>query len=289
MNRTAEVKPAPPLLLQDGLYSIIQTALNEDIGSGDVTTDNIIDEYSHSQAIWKAKQEGIIAGLFIGEKVFKQLDDNITWIPQVDDSQYVKSGDILVKFKGSTRALLTAERTALNFVQRVSGIATKTNCYTKQLIGTHTKILDTRKTLPGFRALDKYAVKMGGGSNHRFGLYDMALIKENHITAAGGIINAVEAIRKSDANVTIEVEATTLGEVQLALNAGADMIMFDNMSNEVMKQAVKLIAGKAKTEASGNITLGRLQEIAATGVDFISAGALTHSVEAFDISQMILK
>lgn len=287
MNSAVEVKPATAPIPSDSLHSLIQTALKEDIGSGDVTTESIVLENAQSNASWQAKQDGIIAGLLIGEKVFKQLDYNVKWIPQVIEGQLVKKGDILVTIEGLTRALLTGERTALNFVQRMSGIATKTAEYAKQLEGTNTRILDTRKTLPGFRVLDKYAVKTGGGENHRMGLFDMALIKENHITAAGSITSAIESVHALHADVQIEVETTAIDEVKEALNAGADMIMLDNMSNEVMKQAVKLIDGKAKTEASGNITFSRLKEVAGCGVDFISAGSLTHSVEAFDISQII--
>lgn len=287
MNNNNVTKPPASPPIPEYLDSLISRALKEDINSGDITTNSIVGEDSKSRAIWKAKQNGVIAGLFIGKKVFQSLESDINWQLQVEEGQRVKSGDTLLTIEGSTRALLTGERTALNFVQRLCGIATQTAEYVKKLDGTDTLILDTRKTAPGFRVLDKYAVKTGGGENHRMGLYDMALIKENHISAAGGITNAVEAIRALDDEIQIEVEITNLEQIEEALDAGSDMIMLDNMSNEAMKSAVKFIGGKAKTEASGNITLNRLKEIAETGVDYISAGALTHSVKAFDISQTI--
>lgn len=267
---------------------IIQSALQEDIGREDITTNSIIPETKNGRAVWRAKQDGVIAGLFIGEKVFHSIDNNIKCIRQAQEGQTVNVGDTLVEIKGSARALLTGERTALNFVQRLSGIATKTARFVKQLEGTKTQILDTRKTLPGFRRLDKYAVRTGGGKNHRMGLFDMALIKENHITAAGSIAGAVESVRGSNSTVKIEVETTTLNEVQEALSAGADMIMLDNMTTDEMTCAVNIVDRQALTEASGNITLNRLAAVAECGVDYISAGALTHSIKAFDISQTIV-
>lgn len=282
-------KKSPPSLdlPHKQIDGLVAASLTEDIYQGDVTTESIIPETMRSSAIWRAKQNGTIAGLFMGEKVFRALDKNIGWHPQVDESQTVQKGDILVKIEGNTRALLSGERTALNFVQRMSGIATKTARFAKQLKNSQTQILDTRKTLPGFRALDKYAVRTGGGKNHRMGLFDMALIKENHITAAGSITKAVRQVQSSNHSVRIEVETTSLDEVKEAVTAGADMILLDNMSNKKMVQAVNLVDGQAKTEASGNVTFNRLEEIAQCGVDFISSGALTHSVKAFDISQII--
>jgi len=194
----------------------------------------------------------------------------------------------MVEFEGTYRALLTGERTALNFLQRMSGIATMSAKYADAVKDFKAVILDTRKTLPGFRMLDKYAVKTGGASNHRIGLYDMAMIKDNHIEVAGGITKAVNAVRSNiKPGIQIEVETTTLAQVQEAIDAGADIIMLDNMNTETMKKGVELIAGRAKVEASGNMTLERLREVAATGVDFISIGALTHSVSALDISQRL--
>ncbi len=287
MNSTVKTLQAGLPLPGKNIDSLIQTALVEDIGRGDVTTDSIIPETMQNRAIWRAKQDGVIAGLFMGEKVFRSLNSTIKWQSRVDEGRAVKKGTVLATIEGQTRALLTGERTALNFVQRMCGIATKTTKFAKRLEGTNTRILDTRKTLPGFRMLDKYAVKAGGGENHRMGLFDMALIKENHITAAGSILKALECIQEANNDVKIEVEAINLQQVKEALKARADMIMFDNMSNEEMEKAVALINGQAKTEASGNITLERFEEVAECGVDYISVGALTHSVEAFDISQII--
>lgn len=268
---------------------LIELAINEDIKGGDVTTDNLISEGLNKKAIMVAKAEGIIAGLPVAEIVFKKLDSNIKWIPKKKEGDKVQAGEIIVEFSGSYRALLTGERTALNFLQRMCGIATISNKYAQEIKDFNTKILDTRKTLPGFRLLDKYAVRTGGASNHRVGLYDMVMIKDNHIQVAGSITNAVNSIRKKiSPEIKIEVETTTIEQVEEALHAGADIIMLDNMNIKDIKKAVTLINGKAKIEASGNITLQRLKEIASTGVDFISSGALTHSVKALDISQKII-
>jgi nicotinate-nucleotide pyrophosphorylase (carboxylating) len=216
------------------------------------------------------------------------LDADLVWKPKVEEGDKIKKGDVLVEFEGSYRALLTGERTALNFLQRLSGIATMSAKYADAVKEFPTKILDTRKTLPGFNKLDKYAVKTGGGTNHRHGLHDMAMIKDNHIEVAGGITAAVKAVRsKIEPGIKIEVETTTLAQVQEAIDAGADIIMLDNMDNETMRKGVELIGGRAEVEASGNMTLERLHEVAATGVDYISIGALTHSVTALDISQRI--
>ena len=235
-----------------------------------------------------AKAGGVIAGLEVAEMVFRRFDPDLVWKPLVSDGDKVSRGDVIVWFSANYRALLTGERIALNFLQRMSGIATSASEYVAVLKGFHTKILDTRKTLPGFRLCDKYAVKAGGASNHRIGLYDMVMIKDNHIAIAGGIARAVEAIRPNIApGIEIEVETTNLEEVREALDAGAGIIMLDNMDNETMSRAVTLINGRAKTEASGNMTPERLLEVARTGVDFISVGALTHSVKALDISQRI--
>ncbi len=268
---------------------LIRRALAEDIGSGDVTTESIVPENKRSSACWMAKQDGVAAGLFVGEKVFNVLDEAFIWEPQIAEGAIVKAGNILVKMEGRSRSLLTGERTALNFVQRISGISTAARKYADVLDETNTQILDTRKTLPSFRALDKYAVKTGGGENHRMGLYDMAMIKENHITLAGGILQAVEQVRNSQPVIKIEVEATNWKQIKEAVTAGADMIMLDNMTNEMMREAVDWIDGRTITEASGNITIEHLEDVAATGVDYISVGALTHSAEAFDISQLIKK
>jgi len=270
------------------IKSVIDYALKEDIGNGDITTNWLIPSDLQTTATMVAKSSGVVAGISVAEYVFRTLNQDIHWKPFVRDGDKVIKGDVLLKISGSYRALLTGERLALNFMQRMSGIATMTSVFVEALSGYQTKILDTRKTVPGLRLLDKYAVKMGGGTNHRIGLYDMVLIKDNHIKVAGGITNAVGEIRKNiTPGIKIEVETTTIEEVSEALHSGADIIMLDNMGNELMAECVKIINGRAKVEASGNMTLERLIEVAATGVDFISIGALTHSVMAFDISMNI--
>jgi nicotinate-nucleotide pyrophosphorylase (carboxylating) len=268
--------------------TLIELALKEDVGTGDITTDNIIPAETRRKAKMIAKADGVVAGLPVAEMVFKSLDHNMNWNVLTPEGSKVKKGDVMVEFEGTYRALLTGERTALNFLQRMSGIATMSAKYADAVKDFKTVILDTRKTLPGFRMLDKYAVKTGGASNHRIGLYDMAMIKDNHIEVAGGITQAVEAVRRNiGENIKIEVETTTPAQVQEALDAGADIIMLDNMDTETMRKSVDLIGGRAKVEASGNMTLERLREVAATGVDYISIGALTHSVSALDISQRL--
>lgn len=274
--------------VKEAAHILIDLALKDDVGEGDITTDNIVPAEIRRKAKMVAKTDGVVAGLPVAEMVFKKLDHNLIWNELTPDGSKVKKGDVLVEFEGSYRALLTGERTALNFLQRLSGIATMSAIYADAVKDFQTVILDTRKTLPGFNKLDKYAVKTGGASNHRLGLHDMAMIKDNHIEVAGGITAAVKAVRASvDHGIKIEVETTTLAQVQEAIDAKADVIMLDNMDLETMRQGVQLIAGRAKIEASGNITLERLRDVAATGVDYISIGALTHSVSAMDISQRI--
>lgn len=273
---------------RERIQNIIGRALEEDIRSGDVTTEAVVAQNDRSKAVWKAKAPGIIAGLNVAREVFLALDPELEWNPVVHEGNRAEPGDIVVEMNGRTRALLTAERTALNLVQRMSGIATETSRYVALLDGLKTKILDTRKTVPGLRILDKYAVTAGGGENHRMGLFDMAMIKDNHIAAAGGIIPAVRRVRETCPGVEVEVETTDTGQVEEALAAGADIIMLDNMTLPVMKEAVEMIGVDARTEASGNITLENVREVAETGVDFISVGSLTHSVTAFDISQYII-
>lgn len=267
---------------------IISLAIEEDVENGDVTTNSLVPESTLAVAEMTAKADGVISGIDIARMVFERFDKNIRWLPSTTEGGRVKKGDSIVRIEGSYRALLTGERTALNILQRMSGIATATSNYVKELEGSATQLLDTRKTAPGMRILDKIAVRAGGGTNHRMGLYDLALIKDNHIKVAGGITEAVKEVRAYAPGIKVEVEVTTLEETKEAVTAGADIIMLDNMSNEMMEAAVKLIDGRAKTEASGNMTIGRLKGVAATGVDYISVGALTHSVTALDISMNIV-
>lgn len=269
------------------ITEIIEHAFSEDIGSGDVTTNSIVNDSQKADACWITKQNGIISGLDIAKQVFLRLDNDIKWEPLYRDGEKVSKGEVIVEFSGNCRAILSAERTALNIVQRMSGIATQTAELVEELDDLPVKILDTRKTVPGLRYLDKYAVNTGGGKNHRFGLYDLAMIKDNHIIAAGGITEAVRRVRKYQPDIEIEVETTNLDQVQEALNSGVDIIMLDNMDTETMTKAVTMVGKHAKIEASGNITATTIREVAETGIDYISVGALTHSVMAFDISQQI--
>ena len=267
---------------------LIDLAIEEDIATGDITTISIIPAHARAVAEMKMKADGVISGLKIAKRVYERFEKDFVWEPKVKDGDRVKKGDIILRIEASYRCLLLGERLSLNILQRMSGIATETAKYVKELEGTYTRLLDTRKTAPGLRILDKMAVKDGGAKNHRMGLYDMAMIKDNHIKVAGGITQAIEAVRSHvPEDISIEVETTNLDEVREALNAGADIIMLDNMSNEDMAEAVRLIGKNAMTEASGNMSISRLKEVAATGVDFISVGALTHSVTALDISMNI--
>lgn len=269
----------------DKVDSIIQNALNEDIGSGDITTDTIFPSDAKCEAQIIAKENGIIAGIPIAERVFQKLYQDTVSASKVEDGDRVKPKQEILRIKSTVRAVLSGERLALNLLQRMSGIATVTSQYVDAVKGSQTKILDTRKTAPGLRILDKYAVLAGGAQNHRFGLYDLVLIKDNHIDFAGSISNAVESVRSKYQNkYKIEVETSTIDEVKEALCSGADIIMLDNMSISIMKEAVGIINGKALTEASGGITLSTITNIAETGVDYISVGALTHSSPALDIS-----
>jgi nicotinate-nucleotide pyrophosphorylase (carboxylating) len=274
----------------EAIVPVIEAGLREDVKTGDLATDLLIATDKQTTAVFIAKADGIVAGLPVAEAVFRKLDPDVKFEYAVQDGEHVSSGQLMATITGTYRALLTGERLALNFLQRMSGIATATAQYVEAVKDFDTKILDTRKTVPGLRLLDKYAVKAGGGTNHRIGLYDMVMIKDNHISVAGGITNAVNAIRPQIThNIKIEVETTTLDEVREALAAKADIIMLDNMDNATMAEAVKIINKQAKVEASGNMNLQRIREVAATGVDFISIGALTHSVVGLDISQRIKK
>ncbi len=276
------------LLNKDILNSIIEIALKEDIGEGDITTNSLIPEKSVAIATITAKADGIIAGLPVAKMVFEKFGTPIDWYEHVKDGNFVKKGDLIVSISGSFRTILTGERLALNFLQRMSGIATQTHKFCKELTNSNTQLLDTRKTVPCLRLLDKYAVKVGGGKNHRIGLYDLAMIKDNHIKVAGSITNAVQQVRKAiKSDIKVEVETTNINQVKQAIQAGADIIMLDNMDNSTVAEAVKYIDKRAQSEASGNITLDRVKHLAQTGVDFISVGSLTHSVTAMDISMNI--
>ena len=265
--------------------NLIKEAISEDINYIDVSADYLIPEDQRNDSYFVAKADGVLCGLDIAMRVFTLLDDTFTYTVHKNDGDEVKAGDLIVEFNGKTACLLKGERTALNIIQHMSGIATATNKAVKLVEGTNASVTDTRKTLPGLRALQKYAVVCGGGKNHRYNLSDGAMLKDNHIDAGGGITNAVKILRsKLGHMVKIEVETRNFDEVKEAVSAGADIIMLDNMTNAQMKECVEYIDGRAKTEASGNITLDNIAEVAKTGVDIISLGALTHSVKAFDIS-----
>lgn len=265
--------------------TLINLAFEEDIQGGDITTENLIPKSMVAVATMTAKAEGVLAGIPLVKKIFEKFDPEAEFTVFKNDGDRVSPKDVIIEIRAKYQALLTGERTALNFFQRMSGIATESAIYADEVKEFDTEILDTRKTCPGFRLLDKYSVKMGGATNHRIGLYDMVMIKDNHIKLAGSITKAVEQIRSKVApEIKVEVETTNLDEVIEAVKAGADIIMLDNMSNETMTEAVNIIDGKAKTEASGNMSVPRLKGAAETGVDYISVGALTHSVTALDIS-----
>ena len=269
---------------------IIVNALKEDINYVDVASDYLIPEDQRDDAYFVAKADGVLCGLSVAMRVFALLDDTFEAKLYKHDGDKVQKGDLIAEFSGKTVLLLKGERTALNLLQHMSGIATATAAAVELVKGTNAQITDTRKTLPGLRALQKYAVTCGGGKNHRFNLSDGAMLKDNHIDAGGGITNAVNALRgKLGHMVKIEVETRDLAEVREALAAGADNIMLDKLSNEKRREAVKFIDARAKTEASGGITLETIAEVAKTGVDIISLGALTHSVKAFDISMKMKK
>jgi len=271
------------------LDSVIKRALAEDIGPGDLTTDSIIEPHLTGTAELLAREGLILAGIPVFSRAFSLLDPGVQFEYAYQDGAVVPSGAVICRISGRLAPILKAERTALNFVQRMSGIATLTNEYVRRAGEGKVKILDTRKTVPGLRALDKYAVRMGGGSNHRIGLFDGILIKDNHIAAAGSITKAVALAKKrSPHTVRVEVEVETLAGVQEALESGADIILLDNMTVDVMKQAVNAINHRALVEVSGGVKLEKIPELAEIGVDFISVGALTHSVKAVDLSLEIL-
>ena len=277
-------------LMQFQIDDIIKNALLEDINYVDVTTDYLVDDNSVSTAKYVSKDDGVLCGIDVALRVFDLLDDNMTHKVYIHDGQKVKKGDIIAEITGSTRALLKGERTALNLVQHMSGIAPATNKCVELVKGTKASIADTRKTLPGLRVLQKYAVTVGGGRNHRYNLSDCAMLKDTHLDAYGSMTNAVNVLReKMGHTVKIEVEVSDFEQLKEALDLGVEVIMLDNMSNEDMAKAVEITDGRAKLEASGNVTAETISNIAKTGVDIISLGAITHSVKAFDISMKINK
>lgn len=268
------------------VHADIVRALEEDLpgGSEDVTSVATIPATATDVADFAVREPGVVAGLGIAALVFHVvMGETVRVEDRLPDGTVVDRGDVVMRVGGPTRGLLTAERTALNFASHLSGVATATARWVDALAGTRARVLDTRKTLPGYRALQKYAVRCGGGVNHRFSLSDMAMVKDNHVIAAGGVVPALEAVRSAYPGLPVEVEVTDLDQLRLLLDAGCDRILLDNMDNATMAEAVRLTAGRASLEASGGLTLGRAREVAETGVDFISVGALTHSVTVFDI------
>jgi nicotinate-nucleotide pyrophosphorylase (carboxylating) len=264
---------------------IIENALDEDIGPGDITTAAIVDQGVHGEARLLAKEELVLAGMEIFARVFSFLDPEITLASRYEDGDAVQGGTSIARLMGPLREILIGERTALNFLQHLSGIATLTKRYVQKSYPAEVRVIDTRKTTPGLRLLEKYAVRVGGGSNHRFGLFDGILIKDNHIAAAGSISSAVERIKASAPHtLRIEVEVTDIKGLEEAITAGADAVLLDNMSLEELSSAVSLAGGRVLLEASGGVTLETIGEIAKTGVDLISVGAITHSARSVDIS-----
>jgi nicotinate-nucleotide pyrophosphorylase (carboxylating) len=272
-------KPLPPEII-----ACVQRALAEDAGSGDVTTDAIVPAGASGSGQIIAKQAGVVAGLDVAQLVYLLVDERVSFMADLAEGAPVENRRALATVAGPARALLTAERTALNFLGRMSGIATLTHQFVEAVAGTGAVILDTRKTAPGLRILDKLAVRRGGGQNHRTGLYDMILIKDNHIDYAGSLAEAVRRTRAAAGGLEIEVEARTLDDVQVALDMQVPRILLDNMSTDLVRRAVELTAGRAKLEASGNVVLDNVRRLAETGVDYISIGALTHSVRVLDVS-----
>ncbi len=274
-------------IASEALERVVRAALVEDVGDGDVTTDGLFDASATGTAELLVKEPGVVCGLAAAEAVFRFLDDGVEFDPLVRDGDVVEPGRV-ARVSGRLRALLTGERTALNLLGRLSGVATLTRRYADAVAGTDTRILDTRKTTPGLRELEKYAVACGGGTNHRFGLYDAVLVKDNHIRFAGGIEAAVAQLRATGSGLPIQIEAETLDDVREALALGVDSILLDNMSPETLRQAVALTGKRVPLEASGGVTLDTVRTVAETGVDFISIGALTHAARSLDVSMEVL-
>ena len=266
---------------------IIDAALDEDIGTGDITTDTIIDDALFATGVIRVKEDAVVAGLRVVGQVFQRVDPGIQCNCMVHDGDFVKKGALLARVTGRACSLLKAERTALNFLMRLSGIATMTHRYVKEISGTGAVLLDTRKTTPGLRTLEKEAVRAGGGTNHRIGLFDGVLIKDNHIKAAGGIRNAVRRMQRARPYHKIEVEVRNRKELMEAMRSGADIVLLDNMDHGMLGQALSVSHGKVLTEVSGNITLENIRAVAELGPDFISTGAITHSAKAIDISMKL--
>lgn len=277
------------ILNQFYVDNLIKTALLEDINYVDITTDYLIPEDQENEAKFLAKADGVLCGIEVALRVFTLIQPDFQYEVFIHDGEEVKKGDIIAKIKGKTRTILKGERTALNLLQHMSGISSMTNRIVKIVEDTNASIADTRKTLPGMRSLQKYAVTVGGGKNHRFNLSDAAMLKDNHVDAGGGITNAVTKLRTKLGHMAkVELEVRTLDELREALSVDVDVIMLDNMDNDAMREAVKIADGKALLEASGGITEETIRDVAETGVDIISIGALTHSVKAFDISLKII-
>ncbi len=280
-------------LTPEAIRSFISQALNEDVGRGDASTLGSIPVKLKSKAVLKIKEDGILAGMEMAKIIFNHIDDSLLFDPYLQDGDQIKQGDKAFEVSGNARSILTAERLVLNCMQRMSGIATKTHQLSNLIRGQKAKLLDTRKTTPNFRLLEKWAVKIGGGVNHRFGLYDMVMLKDNHIDFSGSITKAVTDTRKylnkENLDLQIEVETRNLNEVEEAMELGVDAIMLDNMIPSDMKEAVKMVNSRCVIEASGGITENTIQEIANCGVDFISVGALTHSFKSLDMSLKAIK
>ena len=282
----------PIFPIDSSVLRLIQFALHEDIGTGDITSDCCIPHSARAAARFIVKEQGIICGLPVLPIIFRQLSDDVNIDILVEEGSICSPGTVVARIEGPAQVLLTGERTALNFIQRMSGVATKTRTYVDRIEGTSAQILDTRKTIPGWRLIDKYATVIGGARNHRFGLYDMVMLKDNHIAACGGIRNAVERViseLRSHKAIRIEVEAQSLEDVAEVLQcSGVHRVMFDNFTPDLVAKGVRMVAHQLETEASGNITLTNLREYAQTGVDFISVGAITHSAVALDISMKFI-
>ena len=275
----------PEPLAPNDYLPLVMAALAEDIGGGDATTLTLVPEDSVATAVMTAREPLVMAGVDLALAAFEQVDERVEFNIEVLDGQEGGFGQALLRVQGPTRALLTAERTALNFVQRLAGVATLTAQFVEKIVGTQAQILDTRKTTPGWRVLEKYAVACGGGTNHRVGLYDQLMIKDNHLAVVGGdVAEAMRLAREASPELKIEVEADTVDQAQIAAVAGADIILLDNMNCDELREAIRRIDGRARIEASGGVTLETVREIAETGVDFISVGALTHSASSVDIA-----